>query len=101
MIRLAAWTENTLKPFIAKVLTKMKDTKNRNENKPALKDMFRALQEQFLARLENDLKEGKADYFSGESEYNVIDIIIHSELQQVVLMGTTKQKLPHKFPKLA
>ena len=80
MKRLAAWTENTLKPFIAKVFTKIKDMKNRNENKPALMDMFRALQEQFFARLENDLKEGKADYFSGESEHNVIDIIIHSEL---------------------
>ena len=40
-------------------------------------------------------------FFSGQSEFNALDLIIHGELQQVVLMGTVKHRLPARFPKLS
>ena len=50
-----------------------------------------------MMRLENFLSESKTDYFSGEDSWNAIDIIIHSEVQQIVLMGSTKHRVPAKF----
>ena len=43
-----------------------------------------------MKRLENFLSESKTEFFSGEESWNAIDIIIHGEVQQIVLMGTTK-----------
>ena len=43
----------------------------------------------------------EVQFFSGQDEYNVIDIIIHGEVQQAVMLGTTKLKVPERFPKLA
>ena len=44
---------------------------------------------------------GEVQFFSGQDEFNLIDVIIHGEVQQAVMLGTTKLKVPERFPKLA
>ena len=49
--------------------------------------------DKLLKNMDDMLKESNSEYFSGNNELSVIDVVLHSEISTIIYMYSLKERL--------
>ena len=75
---------------------------NKKKKEESIRILVDFIEENVLKKLDNYLNNSPTSYFSERNEPNAIDIIIHSEVSQLLALTCASDKLKSKnYPELA
>ena len=106
MRRYCDWIETRARPFVNDLYLAIRNKSGDEE----INKCYVIVRDQILNRLNGFLGQsegstgliGSKEYFSGQREYNAVDLVIFAEVQQILLHSTAQHKLSKDaVPKLA